>query len=317
MKRITLSLAALVLLAAPVLAAGLDPVIEHGSDIWQTPADGSSAINFRAEPLPAGFFCAGAEPFDELVPLHGVPLKTSPAGAFGATDTIVQRLDNAVFDEDGVAKTRLQVTAIHLRSIQPLQTSCGAFQLDMTLDEGEQPIGEMKIVRQGLGFGYYDADVALNFKLTFTPVGHPGETLDLSRSVAFPTQRNFWADRPGENGVGFTGFVSVDTDADGTSDTFIPGTSRNFAPGWFGNLNRDGILRRADSSVAESSGQLLDRSGGPVRLTTGAQLQSLAAGLQEQEPTRIDDGSGEINCNDPLCHCEEEYAWHCQEATIQ
>jgi len=315
MKRTTLALAALALIAAPAFALGFDPVIENGSDIWQTPANGTSAINFRAEPLPAGFFCAGSEPFDQPVTLHGVPLATTPAGALGATDTIVQRLDNAVFDENGVAVTRLQVSAIHLRSIQPLQTSCGAFQLDMTLD-GEQPIGQMKIVRQGPGFGYYDADVALSFKLTFTSVGQPGETLELTRSVAFPTNRNFWASRPGEEGVAFNGFVSVDTDADGSTDTFIPGTSRNFAPGWFGNRGKDGLLHRADSSSADVAGQLMDLSAGPLRVTTDGQLRGALGALQAQEPAlRIDDG--EINCNDPLCHCETSYAWHCQQATIQ
>jgi len=316
-SRIMLIVAALVLLALPAAALDrFDPVIEHGSDIWQTRGDGTTLVSFKNEPLPADFFCSGTPPFTGGAILRGVPLATSPAGALGPTDTIVQRLDDAVFDENGVAVTRLQVAAIQLESVAPLRTACGAYTVRMSLDDGEQPFGEMRIVRQGPDFGYYESTVALNFKMTFTPVDRQGPELVLRRSIEFPPNRNFWASQPGEGGVQLEGFVSVDTDANGEADTFIPGTSRNFAPGWFGNRDRDGILNRAADS--EASGTLLGAPGQPALVTPQQALRSSGAALTStyKEPTLT---SAELDpdattCG--LCHCES-YATHCQSATVE
>jgi len=306
---IPLVIAALALIATPVFALdALEPVIENGSDIWQTRPDGTSVVKFGADPLPADFFCTGSEPFAGRIVMGGVPLATRPAGALGPTDTIVQRLDDAVFNEDGVALSRLQVRAIQLRSVQPFRNSCGAFNVDVSLADGEQPIGEMRIVRLGAGFGFYEADVALNVKISFTPVDRPGQTLEIVRHVDFPANRNFWSSQPGEGGVQHDGFVRVDTDANGEVDTFIPGTSRNFAPGWVLPDKGLGILHRGGASVngLEASGSL--KASGPIQVTPQLDVRSLSgAALAVQERT--------IDCTSSSCHCDED-GDHCQTTTI-
>jgi hypothetical protein len=310
--RITLAIAVLALVAAPAFAL-LEPVIDNGSDIWQTRPDGTSFVKFEADPLPADFFCTGSQPFAGRIVMGGVPLATEPASALGPTDTIVQRLDDAVFDENGVAVSRLQVKAIQLRSAQPFRNSCGAFEVRVSLAEGEQPIGEMRIVRQGAGFGYYESDVALNVKISFTPIDHQGQTLEVVRHVDFPANRNYWTSRPGEGGVQYDGFVRVDTDANGQADTFIPGTSRNFAPGWARPEESIGILRRGAASEhgLDVSGSLKGAPG-PIQVTPQLGVRGLGgAALAVEEKTTI----GTIDCSSSSCHCDED-GDHCQTATV-
>ena len=53
----------------------------------------------------------GCFKFAGRIPFKGVPVATSVPGVLGATDTITQRLDDAVFNRRGVATTRLMGTA--------------------------------------------------------------------------------------------------------------------------------------------------------------------------------------------------------------
>lgn len=311
MKRLALLVTVLALVAAPAFA--FDPVIDHGSDIWQTKPNGTTVVKFEADPLPADFFCTGSEPFAGRIVMGGVPIHTDPAGALGPTDTIVQRLDDAVFDEHGVAVTRLQVSAIQLHSVQPFRTACGAFDVSVSLADGEQPMGSMRIVRQGADFGYYDADVALNVRIAFSPVDKDGPALEVVRNIDFPSKRNFWTTQPGEGGVQYNGFVRVDTDANGQADTFVPGTSSNFAPGWFGGFDRGGILHRAAGSRdgVEVSGSLKGTPSRPLHLEPNTDIRTLASGVSLQEPTAT---LPSIDCSLSTCHCEYD-GDHCQVAT--
>src|SRR5262245_45528254 len=97
------ALALLLLIALPVAAA--DRVVQSGLDLWLTPGDGKTFIDFSRAPLPAGFFCFKSEAFAERIVFRGVPIVTGEPGALGRTDTIVERLDDAVFNRRGVATT--------------------------------------------------------------------------------------------------------------------------------------------------------------------------------------------------------------------
>lgn len=221
----------LVVLAVP--AAAGDGVIYNGIDVWQTPGDGSSWENFAQNPIPAGFFCSGAKAFAGRITWQGAPVATSPPGVLGNTDTIIHRLDNAPFDRDGVAATRIRVAALSLVSSAPIKTSCGLFDVSATL-RGEQPITEMRIVRTRKGGGYFEAPLELNARLTFTPVDvRSGERLEIDRSIRFLPANGFtWSSRPTETGpLKLRGFVLVDTDGDSRADTFLPGTSNFFPAG--------------------------------------------------------------------------------------
>jgi len=243
--RAILYLAAALLTLAAVPAFAHDLVIDSGLDIWITRDDGSTFFSFANDPLPADFFCSGSAAFDGSITFKGVPLTTSPEGALGRSDTILQRLDHAAFDENGVAVTRLQIRAMHLEGVELLQTWCGSFRVEVVLD-GEQPVTEMRIYRESRRGGRFEAEVAVNAKVVFTPVDHKGEVLEVARSVVFPPLRNStWARRGGEGAIRHEGYVQVDTDYNGKPDTFLPGTSSNFAAGWPAGPRRlGGILNK-------------------------------------------------------------------------
>jgi hypothetical protein len=224
-------LVVLLLIALPSFGAARS--IQSGIDPWVTPGNGRTYIDFKTIPLPAGFFCFKSEPFAGRVVFQGVPVATAETGALGRTDTIIQRLDEATFDKRGVATTRIQVRVLHFESVQPIQTACGAYKVEVRLN-GEQPVTHMRIVRENEKGGRFFAPIAVNGKVVFTPIDRPSsEVLEITRNVRFPADQGIsWANQYGpRQGVQNIGYVQVDTDNDRRPDTFLPGTSANFAAG--------------------------------------------------------------------------------------
>lgn len=212
--------------AASAFAA--DRAIQNGIDVWSTKGDGSTFVDFAQTPIPAGFFCAGSAPFTAKVAFQGVPVVTDNLKSLGNTDTIVQRLDDAVFNKRGTAVTRTQVRALSLRSVTPLQTGCGQFDATVRLD-GVQPITQMVIRRENENGGTFSGPLWLNVKVSFTPVGRVGrEVLEIPLEVRFPAKAVYpWRTKVVPPVP--AGFVRVDTDGDGVADTYLPGTSNFFA----------------------------------------------------------------------------------------
>jgi hypothetical protein len=257
MRRLSSHVAILALLFAVPAFAG-NGVIANGIDLWRTPGDGGTFVDFVREPLPAGFFCAGSAAFSGRIEFAGAPVKTNPAGALGGADTIIQRLDDAAFTKglpairpfavrgtDGmvrkvgaaafrgqeVATTRLQVRAISFVGMEPVKTACGTFDVKASL-AGEQPITQMVIVRDNEAGGRFFAPLKLNVRLIFTPA-EGGAPVEVARSIEFPAKAlSVWSDVP-RGRAAFNGFVGVDSDLDGGVDLMLPGTS-NFAAGFKG-----------------------------------------------------------------------------------
>ena len=229
---------------AAIPALGVE-VIRNGIDLWRTPA-GYSYLDFANKPLPAGFFCSGSEPFTGRVVWGGVPLVTEPRDVLNGTDTIVQRLDDAVFDDQGVALTRLRVRALSMASVEPIHTNCGSFHAAVGLDDGEQPTTEMRIVREHEGGGSFDSVLELNVRLTFTPV-KGGTPLELTQTTYLPSSTpGVWSTEPPPRDgreadrtfrKSLNGFVTVDTDGDGLTDLSLPGVSNFYA---FGQKVKEG-----------------------------------------------------------------------------
>jgi hypothetical protein len=233
MKKVVVSAVLMtVLCLALVPAATADRVIRSGVDLWSTKADGRTHYDFASDPIPAGFFCANSAPFTDILFLKGSPIATGTPGALGNTDTIVERLDDAAFNKRGVAATRIQLRALSLESMFPVKTSCGLFRAKAFLD-GDQPITTMRILRDTPTSGRYIAPLALNVKIEFTPVSNPfARPLALRRSIKFlPKPNATWTSRPPAERLTHADFVKVDTDGDGTPDSFISGTSNFSAAG--------------------------------------------------------------------------------------
>jgi hypothetical protein len=234
MKKLScLTVLLVILLAVPALAA--DRIIYNGIDLWRTPSNGSTYADFTQTPIPAGFFCYKSEPYAGRIPFKGVPVATSVPGVLGATDTIVQRLDDAVFNRRGVATTRLQVRSLNFESLAPLKTACGDFDVKLALD-GEQPITRMRIFRENDKGGRFVAPIAVNIKISFTPVGRPEtEPLEIRKKVRFPPLPNQrWTTLGTQSNTKALGFILADTDGDRVPDTYMPGTS-NFGVGLMRN----------------------------------------------------------------------------------
>lgn len=230
--------ALLVLAALPAAAA--DPVIYAGIDPWVTVPEGTS-VDFQHNPLPKGFFCKSSPAFTGTIWLRGVPL-ASDNPQFARFDTIVERLDDAVFDSRGVARTRFQVKALQLEGISTFKNRCGEYYVQVTLD-GVQPITTMRIIRQNDEGGRFVLPVRINTKVIFTRVDDLNEKLEISYPVRFtPSPYHHWAYRDLVPDAKRFSRAAIDTNWDTRLDTLVPGTS-NFAPGQDGGTQFQSQLK--------------------------------------------------------------------------
>jgi hypothetical protein len=227
-KGILLALAAVLLLSISPLPADL--VIERGIDVFTTTANGKTHYNFAKNPIPAGFFCKGSPAFTGRVTLKGLPLETEIPGQLRGADTIVERLDDAVFDESRTASTRVRFRALSLVSIAPIKTACGAYHVYITLS-GKQRETVMRIRQTHERGGSFVAPLSVGVRLSFVPVKKGGSprNLELPGRVNFRPQAMPWSFADGrEKSIGR---VVVDTNGDMIPETLLAGTS-NFAAGW-------------------------------------------------------------------------------------
>ena len=214
---------------SPVAAA---PVVGRGIDVFTTIPQGGTYYDFAANPIPAGFFCKSSRPFTGRVALTGLPLETEIPGQLRGADTVVERLDDAVFDANGTAVTRVQLRALSLVSVNPIKTGCGAYHVRISLAGTQRPT-TMRIFRTHEKGGTFQAPIAADARLTFVPVkGRNPRKLELTGSFTFAPRSTPWSfERTGPVAKRTIGEATVDTNGDLIPDTLLPGTS-NFAPGW-------------------------------------------------------------------------------------
>ena len=219
-----IAIVAALLSGAPAFAAD---AIHNGVDLWMTVA-GFAQTSFADQPIPAGFFCEGSQPFTGTVKFQGVPFATEPAKSLGGMDTAVRRLDDAVFNEKGEATTRIQLMALSLASVKPIETSCGKYNVAVSL-AGEQPVTTMKIFRTEALGGTYSAPLSLNVKAVFTPVdGTKSARREVTRRIELgPGSHSVWAYVQAPQ---YPASIKIDTNGDGKPDTVLPASS-NFVAG--------------------------------------------------------------------------------------
>ena len=112
-------LAALGMLVGPALAQPV--VITAGNDAWRTGVGGTN-FEFSSDPIPAGFFGEGSEPFDRRISLRGAPLNTDPPlfPGFDTVDAIVARLDATELDVGESGDVAIQLIALSLVNVDPI-----------------------------------------------------------------------------------------------------------------------------------------------------------------------------------------------------
>lgn len=248
-----------------------DPVVRRGIDVFTTTDSGTTYYSFADNPIPKGFFCKRSAAFTGRVTFKGLPLETKVPGQLRGADTVIERLDDAVFNADGTAQTRIRVRALSLVSVAPLKTACGAFHVYVTL-AGEQRETTMRIVQTEKAGGSFYAPLAIDAKLTFIPVkpvkGN-ARPLELTASVNLPSNAIPWSFAAPPQAKRMAA-VMVDTNGDLTPDASLLGTS-NFAPGWSPN----GLVSKVGCTY-------------PKRLC---------------EPEICHDDDGEQHCTGPICVC--------------
>jgi len=175
----------LLLVALPALAERPIDRVPAGLDYWQTLSGGATAYSFASNPIPAGFFCAGSAAYTGNVSFEGVPVHTVPARILGTTDTVIERLDDAVFDAQGNGRTRIRGRSLNLVSTEPLKSSCGSFNVTANL-AANQPDSPMVFHRTFAYGGTFDAQLKLRVNITFTNVAS-GKAFSVVRDVYLPT----------------------------------------------------------------------------------------------------------------------------------
>lgn len=215
---------------APMAAA--PAMVGRGIDVFTTIPEGGSHYDFSAAPIPAGFFCKTSRPFTGRVALTGLPLETEIPGQLRGADTVVERLDNAIFDANGSAVTRVQLRALSLVSVAPIKTSCGSYHVYITL-AGKQRPTVMRINRTQENGGTFEAPIAADARMTFVPVkkGQNARKLELTGSFNFAPKSTPWSFEGTGPRTKKIGTIKVDTNGDLVPDTVLSGTS-NFAAGW-------------------------------------------------------------------------------------
>jgi hypothetical protein len=207
-------------------SASADSVIRRGIDSFSTAGNGRTFYDFSRNPIPAGFFCQGSKAFTGRVAFKGMPLMTEPPGQLRNADTVVERLDDVVFDEQGVGSTRLKFRALSLVSIAPIKTTCGAFHVYVSLAP-KQRVTTMTIFRKHKGGGEFVGPLAVDVRMTFFPVKPERKgtrKLEIMDRVTFPSIPLPWNLAAGAT-ARKTRPVTVDTDGDLVPDAPLPGAS--------------------------------------------------------------------------------------------
>jgi hypothetical protein len=162
-------------------------LVPAGIDCWDTPC-GETKMSFCLVPIPADFFDAGSQPFDGEVRLQG---------ATGSQDTIVQRRQDALFDDiPQVRAVEIEIIQLDLVSCQPIDVQCGGgdcqWDVEVELSPTPAPIGQMQIIREHPNGGVFQSDLFVQPKFTFTRVGQPSQVRVLDTGQAgFPPDRLF------------------------------------------------------------------------------------------------------------------------------
>ncbi len=223
---------AVLLICISPLAA--DTVIHRGVDTFTTIADGKTFYDFAQNPIPAGFFCKKSAAFTGRVTLKGLPLETGAPGQLHGADTVIERLDDAAFNDGGTAVTRIQFRALSLVSVSPIKTACGSYHVYVSL-AGKQRVTCRRLDPPPPHAGPFTAPLAVNAKMSFVSV-RPQKSvrrLELVGDFTFPAPPIPWSTTGGAM-TKRLGAVLVDTNGDMSPDTVLSGSS-NFWPGWSPN----------------------------------------------------------------------------------
>jgi hypothetical protein len=182
------------LLLSAVFALGVSlpasaQTIPAGADRWVTPANGQTYFVFPPGDLES---LCGRPATGGLYQVYfvGDPL---PGNDW---DTAVTRLDTATFNTAGVATTRIQVTALRFKGLNPVSSPCGVLTFKADLSGG-QPVSSMTITKTSTKGGTFTANIPVNVVIrAFNQSGAPVGQLFYSRNLPNPSTGAPWSFGP-------------------------------------------------------------------------------------------------------------------------
>lgn len=214
-------------------------VINPGFDLFTTPPRGSWQTFTTTNPIPAGFFDPGSDPFTGTIQLQGVPLTTDPPGPLGPADTIVQRQQPVQLP--GPSNTiPIEIVSLSLVSCQPITVTYGGtrpeqwnVQISLSLVQpqtnGTMTIKPGSCAGQG---GTFSATLPVMPRLVFTRLSDEAQrVVDPAPPLVFQTRDGHWL--PFDPGFGiFHGpNFPVQIIQDGRTNTLPPSLPPTFFPG--------------------------------------------------------------------------------------
>ncbi|HEX7186369.1 MAG TPA: hypothetical protein VF756_31395 [Thermoanaerobaculia bacterium] len=139
------------LAALPAAAQSIPP----GPDFWVTRPDGQTVFGFPEGDVESLCGLGPVTGWDRKVALRGVPAAGSDY------DTVVYRIDNAVFDAAGNAQTRIVLRHLAFASINVHDTPCGVINWRVR-NFGNQAVTMMRLRRLTKLGGIFSADIAVS-----------------------------------------------------------------------------------------------------------------------------------------------------------
>ena len=245
-KSSALMAAMFVLTTCPVLKA---TNVLPGYDLFTTPPNSNTFVQFVSFPIPADFFGPGSDPFYGRIDLQGTPMNTVPPGVFGPTDTIIRRLDAATLPSCGSSDiVPIEIVALNLVSVNPITVTYYGGQsnefwdVDVCLSaSAPQPTGAMRINHDCDAGGTFSSTLFVLPKFTFTQVINPQDMriLDFGAEglpqIQLDNSNGYWTHSdPSFNIISSPGGVMVDHDCNGVSDILV-GPGSNFFAGVAGS----------------------------------------------------------------------------------
>ena len=137
------------------LPAAAQPSIPPGPDYWVTRADSQTVFGFPEGDVESLCGLGPVAGWNRKVTLKGIPAAGSDY------DTVVQRIDKAVFDTAGNAQTRIVLKHLAFASINAHNTPCGVLNWRVR-NFGNQTVTLMKLRRLTSKGGIFSADIAVN-----------------------------------------------------------------------------------------------------------------------------------------------------------
>ena len=201
---------------------------------------------FSSQPVPAGFFGPGSDPFTNRVDLQGLPLQADPS--VGNCDTIIERLAplSLLFGESGTIP--IKIAALSLVSTAPITVTYSdgqpaeAWNVRMALSSShDQPQGTATITRDANGTGgSFVSLLPVLPRVVFVRVSDQARrVIDFGESglpaIELTNTNGCWSATAvarlnlGRSAEG----LMVDHDGDPATSPVgpLPGTARNFFPG--------------------------------------------------------------------------------------